>query len=307
MSPRRSSTAERSVGGLHQRPPAGVRGRADLGGPADRPVSVLRTQRPSPRPGAPTRTGPARCGPGGAHPACLAGAPRGLRGPEGLEVAAPGGRGRRPLHGGAADATPRPGGGGVRPDVEADHHPGDRGAAAAGPGTRQFTATRPNQLCVPDLTCAATWRGFVYGAFIIDVFSRRIVRGRSSSSLRSDLALDALEQALYDRPVRASGRLVHHSDRGVQYLSIRYTERLAEPTSSCRSGAPATDDNALAETVIGLFKTEEISRRGPGGAWRTSSSPPSSGSRGTTGAACSPRWGTCLDARQKRQGCARQE
>jgi transposase InsO family protein len=93
--------------------------------------------------------------------------------------------------------------------------------------TRQFTAERPNQLWVADLTYVATWRGFVYVAFVIDVFSRRIVGWRVSSSLRSDLALDALEQALYDRPLAASESLVHHSDRGVQYLSIRYTERLA--------------------------------------------------------------------------------
>jgi transposase InsO family protein len=82
--------------------------------------------------------------------------------------------------------------------------------------TRQFTATRPNQLWVADLTYVATWRGFVYVAFVIDVFSRRIVVWRASSSLRSDLALDALEQALYDRPIGQSDRLVHHSDRSVQ-------------------------------------------------------------------------------------------
>ena len=82
--------------------------------------------------------------------------------------------------------------------------------------TRQFTAARPNQLWVADLTYVATWRGFVYVAFVIDVFSRRIVGWRASSSLRSDLALDALEQALYDRPIHESERLVHHSDRGVQ-------------------------------------------------------------------------------------------
>ncbi len=91
---------------------------------------------------------------------------------------------------------------------------------------RDFRATRPNQLWVADLTYVATWRGFAYVAFVIDVFSRRIVGWRATHSLRSDLALDALEQALYDRETDAG--LVHHSDRGVQYLSIRYTERLAE-------------------------------------------------------------------------------
>jgi transposase InsO family protein len=130
--------------------------------------------------------------------------------------------------------------------------------------TRQFTATRPNQLWVADLTYVATWRGFVYVAFVIDVFSRRIVGWRASSSLRSDLALDALEQALYDRPIGPSDRLVHHSDRGVQYLSIRYTERLAEAGIELSVGSTGDSyDNALAETVIGLFKTEEIYRCGP--------------------------------------------
>ena len=130
--------------------------------------------------------------------------------------------------------------------------------------TRQFTATRPNQLWVADLTYIATWRGFVYVAFVIDVFSRRIVGWRASSSLRSDLALDALEQALYERPIAQSDRLVHHSDRGVQYLSIRYTERLAEAGIELSVGSTGDSyDNALAETVIGLFKTEEIYRREP--------------------------------------------
>ncbi len=94
--------------------------------------------------------------------------------------------------------------------------------------TRQFVATRPNQLWVADLTYVATWRGFVCVAFVIDVFSGRIVGWRASSSLCSDLALGALEQALYDRPIGDSERLIHHSERGGQYLSIRYTERLAE-------------------------------------------------------------------------------
>ena len=130
--------------------------------------------------------------------------------------------------------------------------------------TRQFTAVRPNQLWVADLTYVATWRGFVYVAFVIDVFSRRIVGWRTSTSLRSDLALDALEQALYDRPFLPAEPLVHHSDRGVQYLSIRYTERLAQAGIEPSVGSTGDSyDNALAETVIGLFKTEEINRRGP--------------------------------------------
>ncbi len=130
--------------------------------------------------------------------------------------------------------------------------------------TRQFKATRPNELWVADLTYVATWRGFVYVAFVIDVFSRRIVGWRASNSLRSDLALDALEQALYDRPIGESERLIHHSDRGVQYLSIRYTERLAEAGIEPSVGSVGDSyDNAMAESVIGLFKAEVIHRRGP--------------------------------------------
>jgi putative transposase len=129
---------------------------------------------------------------------------------------------------------------------------------------RDFRASRPNQLWVADLTYVATWAGFVYVAFVIDVFSRAIVGWRVSSSLRSDLALDALEQALHAR--RDTDGLVHHSDRGVQYLSIRYTERLAEAGVERSVGSVGDSyDNALAESVIGLFKTEVIRRRGP---WR---------------------------------------
>jgi putative transposase len=129
---------------------------------------------------------------------------------------------------------------------------------------REFRAERPNQLWVADLTYVATWAGFVYVAFVIDVFARSIVGWRVSSSLRSDLALDALEQALHARA--PADDLVHHSDRGVQYLSIRYTERLAEAGIERSVGSVGDSyDNALAETVIGLFKTEVIRRRGP---WR---------------------------------------
>jgi putative transposase len=132
---------------------------------------------------------------------------------------------------------------------------------------RQFTATRPNQLWVADFTYVATWRGFVYVAFVIDVFARRIVGWRVSSSLRMDFVLDALEQAIYDRCGDDIRDLVHHSDRGSQYLAMRYTERLAdagiEPSVGSRGDSY---DNALAESVIGLFKTEVIRRKGP---WRT--------------------------------------
>jgi transposase InsO family protein len=132
--------------------------------------------------------------------------------------------------------------------------------------TREFSATRPNELWVSDLTYIATWRGFVYVAFVIDVFARRIVGWRASTSLRSDLALDALEQAICERQERIGDRLVHHSDRGVQYLSIRYTERLLEAGIEPSVGSRGDSyDNAMAESVIGLFKAELIHKRGP---WR---------------------------------------
>jgi transposase InsO family protein len=115
---------------------------------------------------------------------------------------------------------------------------------------------------VADLTYVATWRGYVYVAFVVDVFARRIVGWRASNSLRSDLALDALEQALYDRDL--DGPLVHHSDRGSQYLAIRYTDRLAEAGIESSVGSRGDSfDNALAETVIGLYKTEVIYHLGP--------------------------------------------
>jgi len=129
---------------------------------------------------------------------------------------------------------------------------------------RDFKATRPNQLWVSDFTYVATWRGFTYVAFVIDVFARKIVGWRASTSMRADLVLDALEQALYDRTDADQDRLVHHSDQGMQYLSIRYTERLAEagiePSVGSRGDAY---DNAMAESVIGLYKTELIARKGP--------------------------------------------
>jgi putative transposase len=127
---------------------------------------------------------------------------------------------------------------------------------------RNFTADRPNQLWVADITYVATWTGFVYVAFVTDVFSRKIVGWRVSKSLRSDLALDALEQALHARP--KVGNLIHHSDRGVQYVSIRYTERLADAGIEPSVGSVGDSyDNALAETIFGLFKTEVIWPNGP--------------------------------------------
>jgi len=132
---------------------------------------------------------------------------------------------------------------------------------------RQFNAPRPNVLWLSDFTYVATWAGFVYVAFVIDAFARRIVGWRVSRSMQAEFVLDALDQALHDRrPVRSDG-LIHHSDRGVQYVAIKYTERLADAGIEPSVGSIGDSyDNALAETVIGLFKTEVIHRRGP---WRS--------------------------------------
>jgi putative transposase len=131
---------------------------------------------------------------------------------------------------------------------------------------RQFTATRPNQLWLADFTYVATWRGFVYVAFVIDVFARRIVGWRVAASLATDFVLDALEQAIYDRCGTGAAGLVHHSDRGTQYLSMRYTDRLAGAGIAPSVGSRGDSyDNAMAESIIGLFKTEVIQRKGP---WR---------------------------------------
>jgi putative transposase len=132
---------------------------------------------------------------------------------------------------------------------------------------RQFAAAAPNRLWVADLTYVPVWSGFAYTALIIDVFSRRIVGWRVASSLQTELALDALEMALWVRRPTATDGLVHHSDRGVQYLAIRYTARLAQAGVVTSVGSRGDSyDNALAETVMGLYKTELIRRRGP---WRT--------------------------------------
>ena len=131
---------------------------------------------------------------------------------------------------------------------------------------RQFHAPKPNALWLSDFTYVATWTGFVYVAFVVDAFARRIVGWRVARSMRAELVLDALEQALHDRRPAENAGLVHHSDRGSQYLSIRYTERLADVAIEPSVGSVGDSyDNALAETVIGLFKTEVFRRRGP---WR---------------------------------------
>jgi len=132
---------------------------------------------------------------------------------------------------------------------------------------RVFAAPAPNRLWLADITYVSTWSGFCYTAFVIDAFSRKIVGWRVSSSLRAELALDALEMAIWSRRSDDLAGLVHHSDRGVQYLSIRYTERLADEGAVTSVGSKGDSyDNALAETVNGLYKTELIRSKGP---WRT--------------------------------------
>ena len=132
---------------------------------------------------------------------------------------------------------------------------------------RQFRAPRPNVLWLSDFTYVATWQGFVYVAFVIDAYARRIVGWRASRSAHAGFVLDALEQALHDRKPVQRGGLVHHSDRGVQYVSIKYTERLAEAGIEPSVGSVGDSyDNALAETINGLYKAEVIHRRGP---WRS--------------------------------------
>ncbi|AXE92163.1 IS3 family transposase [Paraburkholderia terricola] len=131
---------------------------------------------------------------------------------------------------------------------------------------RQFKAARPNQLWVSDFTYVSTWQGWLYVAFVIDVFARRIVGWRVSTSMTTDFVLDALEQALYARRPGDDGALIHHSDRGSQYVSIRYSERLAEAGIEPSVGSRGDSyDNALAETINGLYKAELIHRR----AWKT--------------------------------------
>ena len=127
---------------------------------------------------------------------------------------------------------------------------------------RQFKADRPNQLWVSDFTYVSTWQGWLYVAFVIDVYARRIVGWRVSSSMHTDFVLDALEQELYARQPERDGALTHHSDRGSQYVSIRYSERLAEAGIEPSVGSKGDSyDNALAETINGLYKAEVIHRR----------------------------------------------
>jgi putative transposase len=135
---------------------------------------------------------------------------------------------------------------------------------------RQFRAERPNQIWVSDFTYVSTWQGWLYVAFVVDVFARRIVGWRVSTSMSTDFVLDALEQALYARQPERDSSLIHHSDRGSQGVSIRYSERLAEAGIEPSVGSKGDSyDNALAETINGLYKAELIHRglRGEAGIW----------------------------------------
>ncbi len=138
----------------------------------------------------------------------------------------------------------------------------DRAACPLDRVQRQFCAGQPNQLWVSDFTYVSTWQGWLYVAFVIDVFARRIVGWRVSTNMKTDFVLDALEQALYERKPGSAGSLIHHSDRGSQYVSIRYTERLAEAGIEPSVGSKGDSyDNALAETINGLYKAELIHRQ----------------------------------------------
>jgi putative transposase len=145
--------------------------------------------------------------------------------------------------------------------------PGQVSARPADLVDRKFKALAPNRLWIADITYVATWSGFAYTAWITDVFSRRIVGSRVSKTLKADLALDALEMAVWTREPDDLTGLVHHSDRGVQYLSIVYSERLAAEGAVTSVGSRGDSyDNAMAESIIGLYKSELITMKGP---WRT--------------------------------------
>ncbi|WP_420882600.1 IS3 family transposase [Streptomyces noursei] len=129
---------------------------------------------------------------------------------------------------------------------------------------RHFTAHRPNQLWVADLTYIRTWSGWVYVAFVLDVYSRMIVGWQLATHMRTDLPLDALEMALWRRGIKKGSGLIHHSDRGSQYVSIRYGERLIEAGATASVGSVADSyDNAMAEALNGTFKAELIEHQGP--------------------------------------------
>lgn len=155
----------------------------------------------------------------------------------------------------------------VRGKVWPTTFPAEVGQRPADLVDRKFMAVAPNRLWVADLTYVSTWACIAYTAFVTDVFSRYIVGWKVSTSLRAELAMDALEMAIWARGAHDLSGLVHHSDRGVQYLAIRYTERLADAGAVCSVGSRGDSYyNALAESVNGLYKTEVVRKQGP---WRS--------------------------------------
>ena len=179
----------------------------------------------------------------------------------------------------------------VRGQTKRTTIPDDEAARPADLVDRSFWADRPDRLWVADITYVPTWTGFAYAAFVVDAYSRFIVGWRVSNRLRTGLALDALEQALWARrpdTTDPNRRLVHHSDAGGQYLSIRYSNRLAQAGIEPSVGSVGDSyDNALAESVIGLYKTELIRPKGRGATSTRLSTPPSNTSTGSTIAASS--------------------
>src|SRR5207302_1185656 len=264
--PRRSSIARSNDDRLHRRSSWGIWGRADLPRAADRPSHLPHARCPARRPGQAASAIPARPGAGRRDPAGVRGKLPRLRRAQGVAATRPRGHSRRTLHCGPADAADGPERCSARP--RGPYH-GQQTTVACPLDrvNRQFRTPRPNVLWLSDFTYVATWQGFVYVAFVIDAYARRIVGWRVRRTAQAGFVLDALEQALADRrPVRGGG-LVHHSDRGVQYVSIRYTERLAEAGIEPSVGSVGDSyENALAESINGLYKTEVIRRRGP---WRS--------------------------------------
>jgi putative transposase len=187
----------------------------------------------------------------------------------------------------------------VRGKVWRTTFPADIGRRPADLVDRKFIAVAPNRLWVADLTYVRAWACIAYTAFVTDVFSRYIVGWKISTSLRAELAMDALEMAIWARGSQDLSGLVHHSDRG-QYLSIRYTERLADAGAVCSVGSRGDSyDNAMAESVNALYKTEVVRKQGP---WRSNSSnwQPPAGSSGTTSGAFTVPSTTCRRRSSKR-------
>ena len=178
--------------------------------------------------------------------------------------------------------------------------PADPAARPADLVERRFTATRPNQLWVADFTYVATWGGFVYVAFVVDVFARRIVGWRVSSTLATAFVLDALEQAIYNRCGTDTAGLIHHSDRGTQYVSMRYTERLGEAGIAPSVGSRGDSSTRWPNRSSASSRRRSFAGRARGTIWRRSSTRPSPGSIGSTRDGCSSPLDTCRPPSTKR-------